>query len=83
MSVSKAGLPDGLFSNQQSRFGKNFQCLRLENVGIFYGHLEYFPDICDILRPVGTFCAHFLHFFQLWFHAPRKIWQPYERERES
>jgi hypothetical protein len=27
----------------------------LENVDIFYGHLEYFTDIRDILRPFGTF----------------------------
>jgi hypothetical protein len=42
-------LPDGLFSNQKSLFGKNVQSLRLENVDIFYGHLEYFMDIWDIL----------------------------------
>jgi hypothetical protein len=38
-------LPDGLFSNQKSQFGKNFQGLGLENVDIFDGHLEYFMDI--------------------------------------
>jgi hypothetical protein len=43
------GLPDGLFSNQKSQFGKNFQVLRLENIDIFYGHLEYFMDIWDIV----------------------------------
>jgi hypothetical protein len=43
------GLPDGLFSNQKSQIGKNFQSLRLENIGIFYGHLENFMDIWDIL----------------------------------
>jgi hypothetical protein len=32
---SKAVLPDGLFSNQKSQFGKFFQGLRLENVDIF------------------------------------------------
>jgi hypothetical protein len=45
----QAGVPDGLFSNQKSQFGKNFQGLRLENVDIFYGHLEYFIAIWDIL----------------------------------
>jgi hypothetical protein len=46
---SGAGLPDDLFSNQKSQFGKNFQGLRSENVDIFYGHLEYFIIILDIL----------------------------------
>jgi hypothetical protein len=41
-------MPDGLFLNQKSEFGKNFQGLRLENVYIFYGHLEYFMDVWDI-----------------------------------
>jgi hypothetical protein len=43
------GLPDGLFSNQKSQFGKNFLGLRLDIVDIFYGHLECFMDIWDIL----------------------------------
>jgi hypothetical protein len=43
------GLPDGLFSSQKSQFGKYLQGLRLENVDIFYGHLEYFMDIRVIL----------------------------------
>jgi hypothetical protein len=37
-------LPDGLFSNPNSQFGKILEGLRLEN-----GHLEYFTDIGDIL----------------------------------
>jgi hypothetical protein len=44
-----AGLPDGLFSNQKSQIGKNFQGLGLENVDTFYGHLEYFIAIRDIV----------------------------------
>jgi hypothetical protein len=31
----------------------------LENVDIFYGHLDYFTDIWDIL---GPFCVHLVHF---------------------
>jgi hypothetical protein len=42
-------LPDGLFSNQKSQFGENFRGLILRNVEIFYGHLECFTDIWDIL----------------------------------
>jgi hypothetical protein len=36
--MNSSGLPDGLFPNQKSKFGKNFQGLRLENVDIFEGH---------------------------------------------
>jgi hypothetical protein len=50
--------------------------LRLKNVDIFYVRLEYFMDVWDILLPFGTFCVHFGTFFQFWYHAPRKIWQP-------
>jgi hypothetical protein len=39
------GLPDGLFSNQKSQFGKNLNGLGMENVRIFYDHLEYFRAI--------------------------------------
>jgi hypothetical protein len=34
----------------------------LENVDIFYGHLEYFMNIWDILQPFGTFCVNLVHF---------------------
>jgi hypothetical protein len=43
------GLPDGFFSNQKSQFGQILEGLRLENMDIFYGHLEYSTDIWDIL----------------------------------
>jgi hypothetical protein len=39
------GLPDGIFSDKKSQFGKILEGLRMENVGIFYGHLEYFKYI--------------------------------------
>jgi hypothetical protein len=45
----KAGLPDGLFSNQNSQFGLILEGLILELFYIFYGHLEYFMEIGDIL----------------------------------
>jgi hypothetical protein len=51
-------LPDGLFSNQKSQFGQIFESLILENVDIFYVHLEYFTDIWifyDLLCSFGTF----------------------------
>jgi hypothetical protein len=51
--------------------------LGFENVAIFYGNLEYFTNIWDILSPFGTFCVHLLHFFPLWCQVPTKIWQPW------
>jgi hypothetical protein len=45
----EAGLPDGLFSNQKSQFGKISEDLRFYNVDIFYGHLEFIKDIRDFL----------------------------------
>jgi hypothetical protein len=52
-SPSRAGLPDGLFSHQKSKFGKILEGLAMEDVGIctlrtlgqFYGLLLYFIDI--------------------------------------
>jgi hypothetical protein len=55
----------------------NLEGLRLENLGIFYGHLEYFTNICDILWPFGTSSVHLEHSFLFWYHVPRKIWQPW------
>jgi hypothetical protein len=50
------GLPDGLVSNQKSKFGQILEGPRLENDDIFYGHLGYFMTIRD-------FCFHLVHFF--------------------
>jgi hypothetical protein len=33
----------------------------LENVDIFYGHLECFMDIWDIVGPFGTLRVHLVH----------------------
>jgi hypothetical protein len=38
--------------------------------GIFCGHLGY-------LWPFDTFCVDLVGLFQFWYHAPRKIWQPW------
>jgi hypothetical protein len=37
------------FQTKKSPFGENVQALRLKNIVIFYGHLECFKDIWDIL----------------------------------
>jgi hypothetical protein len=38
-----------MVQTKNPNFGKNFQGLRLGNVDIFYGDLEYFIDIWDFL----------------------------------
>jgi hypothetical protein len=63
----RPGLPDGLFSNQKSQFGKNSQGLRLENIDIFYGHLEYSMPIWKILWPFGIFYYHLAQFVFIWY----------------
>jgi hypothetical protein len=47
--TTRPGLPDGLFSNQKSKFGEIFGDLAMEDVGIFYGHLVRFTAFCYIL----------------------------------
>jgi hypothetical protein len=51
----QVGLPDGFFSNPKSQFGQILEGLRLENMVIFYGHLEYFFDHLVHWCSFGTF----------------------------
>jgi hypothetical protein len=55
-----AGLPDGFFSKQKSKFGQILEGLRWRNVDIVFGHLEYFTDI-------GDFYDHFVF---IWYIFP-------------
>jgi hypothetical protein len=55
-----AGLPDGLFSNQKSQFGENFQGLRLKNVDIF-------KAIWNVLQIYGIFYDLLVNFVFLWY----------------
>jgi hypothetical protein len=48
LSTSRPGLPDGLFWNQKSQFGKILEGISMENLGIFYDHLVYFTAIGNI-----------------------------------
>jgi hypothetical protein len=70
------GLPDGLFSNQKSQFGKILEGLRMKNAGIIDGYLEYFTVIWYISWPFGNvvvICDIFPHF---WHIVSGIIWQP-------
>jgi hypothetical protein len=51
VAFSKSGLPYGIFSNQKNKFGYILEGLKIENVGIFYGHLQK-------LQLFGIFYGH-------------------------
>jgi hypothetical protein len=71
-------LPDGLFSYQKSQFGYILEGLGVENVDIFYDHLEYFTATSMVyLWPLGTVFGHLVHFSCFGMSGPRKIWQPW------
>jgi hypothetical protein len=60
------------FQTKKSQFGQNWEGLRLENVYIFYGYLEYFMEIWDILWSFGTFCIRLVHFFPVLVSCSKK-----------
>jgi hypothetical protein len=63
-------LPDGIFSNQKSRFGQILEGLEMyKNAGIFNGYLEYIMAIWYIPGPFGNLEV-------IWYILTRKIWQP-------
>jgi hypothetical protein len=63
-TANPPGLPDGLFTNQKSKFGQILDGLRMENAGIFYGHLVYFTAIWYILWPCGNVMVIWYIFFR-------------------
>jgi hypothetical protein len=48
----------------------------MENVGLFYDHLEYFMAFCYNLWPFGLVCGHMVYFSHFGTFGPRQIWQP-------
>jgi hypothetical protein len=71
-----AGLPDGIFLNQKSKFGKILEGFAMEDVGVFYGHLVHFTAFCYILLTFGIVCGNLVHIFPFVCFVPRKILQP-------
>jgi hypothetical protein len=66
-------LPDGLFSNPRSHFWENLEGLGMENVVIFYNHLEYFTAIWYNLWPFGIGSLwSFGTFFPFWYVWTKK-----------
>jgi hypothetical protein len=52
---TRAGLQDGLFSNQKSQVGKILKCLAMKDVGKLYDHLVYCTAILYFLWTFGIF----------------------------
>jgi hypothetical protein len=69
---SGPGMPDGIFSNEKSKFGKILEGLAMEDVGIFYAHLKYLIAIWYILWPFGPICCHFGIFFPVVVYCTKK-----------
>jgi hypothetical protein len=52
----------------------------MENVLIFYNHLDYFIDIWYNLWQLDIVCGHLVYFPHFGMFGPRKIWQPCSRD---
>jgi hypothetical protein len=56
-------LPDGLFSNQKSQFGKILEGFGMERIAILFGHLKYITALWYILWP-------FVNLVAIWYFTP-------------
>jgi hypothetical protein len=66
------GLPDGIFSNQKSKFGYIPECLAKQDVGKFYDNLVYFTAIWNIFWTFGLgLLWPFWYIFPVWDVVPR------------
>jgi hypothetical protein len=64
LMLSEPGLPDGIFSNQKSKFGSILEGIAMEAVGIFHGHVVYFKAVWYICWPFGIF------YIGIWYIFP-------------
>jgi hypothetical protein len=62
--LKSPGLPDGLFSNQKSKFGSILEGLEMEDVGKYYRHLLHFTVSCYFLWTFGIACGNLAYFFR-------------------
>jgi hypothetical protein len=68
----ETGLQDGLFSNQNFKFGLILEGLAMKDVGIFYGHLSILRSFCYILYKFGIVRGNLEYFFPFWYFIPTK-----------
>jgi hypothetical protein len=59
----------------------NFGGLKIEYVCIFYNHLEYFTATWYNLWLFGIVCCDLVYFSHFGMFGPRKIWQPWSRDK--
>jgi hypothetical protein len=69
-------LPDWLFFKPKIPIWVHFGGPGMENVFIFYDHLEYFMAIWYILWQFGIVCGQLVYFSYFGMFGRRKIWQP-------
>jgi hypothetical protein len=67
-----SGLPDGLFSNQKSKFGSILEGLAMEDYGILYGLFVHFTVFCYILSTFGIVRSNLVHFFPFLVFCTKK-----------
>jgi hypothetical protein len=59
--LTQPGLPDVLFLNQKSKFGKILEGLAVEDVCIIYGHFVHFT-VFYIVWAFGIVCRNLVYF---------------------
>jgi hypothetical protein len=72
----RPGLPDGLFSNPKSKFGKILEGLAMEDVGILFGYLVHFTVFCYILWTFGIVRGNLVYFFRFGIFSQEKSGNP-------
>jgi hypothetical protein len=73
----QAGLPDGIFSNQKFTIGINFGGFEVDNVGIFYAHLEYIAsNWYRYFMGTWQLSGNLVYSPTFWYIVSRIIWQP-------
>jgi hypothetical protein len=73
---TRPGLPDGIFSNQNTRFGQVLVGLAKQNFGIFMNIWVYFTALWYTYIVVIWYILWlFGIFFAFWYVVARKIWQ--------
>jgi hypothetical protein len=65
------------FHTKNPNLDNFFEGHRMENICIFYNHLEYFTAIWNNLWPFGIVCSIMVCFSHFGRFGPRKIWQPF------
>jgi hypothetical protein len=73
---SQPVLPDGILPNQKSQFGSILEGFVMVDV-----HFVYFTAKWYILCPLSTVIVIWNLLFPFWDIVPRKIWQPWSRQR--